>query len=268
MKSLDPFKQTFSLIYIGIGLLYLLFANPLKAQLRINISEIAIPEFTDSCYGKQISEPNKHSFSNGLKMFASLISQPVVSKKAMKAGPYDVIIVPGFPYDEEKGAGMILRKRIRWACYLLSEGIADYVIFSGSAVYTPYVESIVMAQYAIELGIPPDRIFCETKAEHSTENIVYAYRLARQLGFKKIALATGPYQAAFLAEFVADQALPVSCISITKPFMGKSQEFTFKPIDPTLAFMEDFVSLKDRESRSERLQGTLGNHIEDLSYLP
>ena len=55
-------------------------------------------------------------------------------------------------------------------------GMAKNVMFSGSAVYTPYYESKIMALYAEAIGIPKERIYIETEAEHSTENIFYSYR--------------------------------------------------------------------------------------------
>jgi hypothetical protein len=206
-------------------------------------------------------ESNKQTFGDKFRMLFSLIKQPIISKRSVKEGPYDVIIVPGFPYREKRGTGLILRVRIKWAHYLISEGIAKNVIFSGGAVYTPFIESQVMALHASALGIPSKHIFCETKAEHSTENIVYSVRLAKELGFEKIAVATGPFQSAFLSKYVNDHTIPVSFISITKLSGGKIDHAGFPNIDPSSAFVEDFASLKERESRKERHQGTLGNKI-------
>ncbi len=148
-----------------------------------------------------------------------------------------------------------------WAYYLLSEGIARNVIFSGGAVYTPYIESNIMALYAMELGVSADRIFCETRAEHSTENVVFSCRLAKTLGFEKIAVATGPFQSSFLSVFVKNHSLPVSFIPIMITSILKVNQGRFPDIDPSTAFVNNFVNLKDRESRSDRFQGTLGNNI-------
>ena len=205
--------------------------------------------------------PEKGSFKKSMNMIISLFCQPFISRKSIKNGPYDVIIVPGIPYHEDKGAGLIMKLRLLWAHHLIAAGIAQHVIFSGSAVYTPYVESQIMASCAMELGIPASHIFCETRAEHSTENEVYSIRLAQKLGFEKIAVATGPYQSAFLSAYVKDHDLPVSFIPITPFSIGKEDPATFSGIDPSTAFVEGFVSLVDRESKSERFQGTLGNKI-------
>lgn len=217
-----------------------------------------VSEYNDNAVEK---EPGRRSLKRCLRFMASIVKQPVLARKSMHNGPYDVIIVPGFPYHEEKGAGLILKARIKWAHYLVSRGIAKNVIFSGSAVYTPYIESHVMAMHAIDLGIPPEHVFCETKAEHSTENIVYSIRLAEALGFERIALATGPYQSAFLDAYIKDHSLDVSFLPVTIKVLGNHGAQPFKEIDPASAYVTGFVSLVARETREERFQGTLGNKI-------
>ncbi len=116
--------------------------------------------------------------------------------------PYDVIIVPGFPYPDTSGKH-IIQARILWARYLLEKGITKNVIFSGGAVYTPYFEGVAMKIIADSMGFPPEHTFAETRAEHSTENVWYGMRLAKKMGFKKIALATDPFQAWLMRRFIA-----------------------------------------------------------------
>ena len=94
-----------------------------------------------------------------------------------------------------------MKGRVYWSKYLYDKGITKNVIYSGSAVYTPYVEGKIMALYAIALGIPEENVFSETMAEHSTENVYYSYKLARKLGFERIALATDQFQAKMLKRF-------------------------------------------------------------------
>jgi len=110
---------------------------------------------------------------------------------------YDVIIVPGVPFNDPN-MSKILIGRIYWSYYLYSKGITKNIIYSGSAVYTPYIEAKIMSLYAIGFGIPEDRIFVETNAEHSVENVYYSFKIAEKLGFKKIALATDPVQSRFM----------------------------------------------------------------------
>src|SRR5687768_612232 len=83
-------------------------------------------------------------------------------KRALKEQPYDVIIVPGVPFDGKEWS-MAMKGRVIWASHLVKRGIAKNIIFSGSAVYTPYVEAKVMSLYAQELGVPAEKIFIEDR---------------------------------------------------------------------------------------------------------
>lgn len=108
--------------------------------------------------------------------------------------PFDAIIVPGIPFNPEKGWDAIMQTRVKWACYLYQTKQTNNIIFSGGAVYTPYFESKIMKEYAIALGVDSNHIFTENNARHGVENLYYSYILAKELGFKNIALATDPAQ--------------------------------------------------------------------------
>ena len=122
-------------------------------------------------------------------------------EQARKEKPYDVIIVPGVPYDKANTTS-VMTMRLYWAKHLYDSGFTKNIIFSGSSVYTHFIEGIAMKIMADSLGIPSGNTFFETKAEHSTENIYYSWKMAREKGFEKIALATDPYQAALLRSFM------------------------------------------------------------------
>lgn len=180
-------------------------------------------------------------------------------KKAEANKPYDVIIVPGVPFDG-KAWDYKMKGRVLWADYLVKQGIARHVIFSGAAVYTPYVEAKVMALYAEALGTPAECMFVEEKAEHSTENLYYSYLLAKRLGFGKIALATDPYQSTMLKRFIRKHQLPVARI----PFRIKTLmkiDHVHPSIDASPAKAEHFKSIKETQSRKYRHNGTRGKNI-------
>lgn len=174
------------------------------------------------------------------------------------SNPYDVIIVPGVPY---KVASMktVLKARILWAKYLYERGIAKNIIFSGSSVYTPYVEGKVMRIYADSLGIPSENTFSETQAEHSTENIFYSLQMAKELGFKRIAVATDTYQAILIRSFMKKTCPEIKIITIV--YNKINMNASWPEIDATSANAEDFVSLVKRENRFKRLKGTMGKNI-------
>ena len=113
---------------------------------------------------------------------------------------FDAIIVPGVPY-EDAALDSVMKARVIWAYVLYKNGITRNVIFSGSAVYSPYYEALIMGLYAKQLGIPAKSIYYDTQARHSTENVYYSYLLAKDKGFKKVALATDPFQSRLLTNY-------------------------------------------------------------------
>jgi len=202
-------------------------------------------------------------FAAVLFLFASCSTSDRVAKKlydeGIKGQPYDAIIVPGYPYFED-GWGVVLNIRIRWAHYLFNKGYAKNIIFSGSAVYSKYYESKVMAIYADSLGIPPEHIFIDTTAEHTTENVYYSYRLAKKKGFTNIALASDPNQVGNMKHFINKYELPLKLLPIV---FDTLRLYTLQEphIDASSAIKENFVSIEERQSLYHRIRGTFGKYI-------
>jgi len=175
--------------------------------------------------------------------------------------PYDVIVVPGVPYENEATTN-VMTMRILWAKYLYDSGYTRNIIFSGAAVYSPYVEGIAMKIIADSLGIPGDHTFSETQAEHSTENAYYGWKLARSMGFNKIALATDPFQSRSLESFLEKYCPQMKAIPVV-PGLLEWRDKALPKIDTRSAFVKNFVSLRKRESFWERWRGTMGKRVKD-----
>lgn len=186
-------------------------------------------------------------------------ASPKLYRRAVATAPYDAIIVPGVPFNG-KNWDFKMKGRVIWANYLVQQGIARHVIFSGAAVYTPYIEARIMASYAKALGMPDSCIYTEEKAEHSTENVYYAYRVAKKLGFGKIALATDPYQSNMLKGFIQKHHLPVTRIPFRISILMKIDD-VHPLIDATPAKVENFRSIKETQTRKYRRNGTKGKNI-------
>jgi len=180
-----------------------------------------------------------------------------------KETTYDVIIVPGVPYNDDFWTDVLLG-RIYWSHYLYKNGITKNIIYSGSAVYTPYIESEIMAMYGEKLGIPGSDIFTETKAEHSVENVYYSYNLARELGFKKIALATDPFQSRMVKRPTKRMDVDIDFIPFSVKMLDTVNMEALKnmTIDSQNAYVRDFISLEERKNFFQRLKGTLGRNID------
>lgn len=183
--------------------------------------------------------------------------------RAVSKKPYDVIIVPGSPYDSNMGTwSFAMKGRLYWSKYLYENGIAKNVIYSGSAVYSPYKEGEIMAMYGEKIGIPAANIYAETKAEHSTENIYYSYYMAKKLGFEKIAVATDPFQAKLLRSYPRKIRVKIDFIPFVIDTMKVIKKEDFIKIDAEKARIKNFVSIVDRESRYKRFWGTMGRNLE------
>lgn len=184
----------------------------------------------------------------------------LLSKVVQARQSYDVAIVPGYPFDGQNWDKLI-KARITWAYKLYNDGIVRNIIFSGAAVHTPYVEAEYMRRYAIALGIREEHTFVETKALHSTENIFYAYEMARSLGFKSIALVTDPLQSFLTSSFTFRRfRSPIQHLPFVMDTL-RSYEHLDPKIDASDLKIKDFIPLKERESRWRSIRGTMGREI-------
>jgi hypothetical protein len=180
---------------------------------------------------------------------------------------YDIVVVPGVPLEKGRWS-RTMKGRVYWSKFLYDQGIAKNIMYSGSSVYSPYFEGEVMALYAEALGIPKEHIFSETRAEHSTENIYYSYYKALSLGFKRVALASDPFQTKVLKNFIRKKIN--SEIGLI-PMVGDTMRaMSSRMSDPRIKYLEtynkDFISIKDRESFWQRLRGTAGLNIDTTAY--
>ena len=160
-------------------------------------------------------------------------------KKHIARAPYDVVIVPGYPYDTAPKFPL-LEARMNWVKELYDRGVTKNIIFSGGAIHTPYNEAMVMKIISDTLGIPQNHIFLEEKAPHSFQNVTYGTKLAKELGFKKIAVATDPFQFAYMT-LIMPSAPGVGILTFS-PDSAEAKKY-FQPLpyyDPRGALVKDF----------------------------
>jgi hypothetical protein len=187
--------------------------------------------------------------------------------KQAELDPYDLIVVPGVPFENDLWS-RTMKGRVYWSKWLFDRGIAKNIMYSGSSVYSPYYEGIIMALYAEAIGIPKEHIFTEIKAEHSTENIYYSYYKAKQLGFRRIALASDPFQTKTLRGFIRKKlGSEVGLIPFVVDTLKKIKPDMKDPvINAQNAFNKDFIPLTKREGFWKRLKGTRGLNIDTTAY--
>lgn len=160
------------------------------------------------------------------------------SARNIAKGPYDAIIVPGYPYRDAKYPELFI-SRIHFAKELYDKGITKNIIFSGAAVHTPYIEGTLMKTFADSLGVNPNHTFAEVEAEHSNQNASFGYRMAKRLGFKKVAIASDPFQFSYMILLRGLYAPKTKLISFPPSQMGAY----IKPlpvVDTSSSFLKDF----------------------------
>lgn len=170
-----------------------------------------------------------------------------VFNTSVKNAPFDVVIVPGMPYDTAK-MNPLFKARMLWAKELYDKGLARNIIFSGSAVHSPYVEGTIMKMLADRMGIPAGHTFIEDKALHTNENISYGIKMAQDLGFTNIAVATDPIQALLVKKHTKNDQSSVHILPFNMRAMAVYYNITLPQIPAEYAFVENFVPLKERSS--------------------
>jgi uncharacterized SAM-binding protein YcdF (DUF218 family)/lysophospholipase L1-like esterase len=106
-------------------------------------------------------------------------------------GPGDAIVVPGAGVSEVCSPNMFAVRRVMLAQRAFAQGRAPVVIFSGGRpTGLPCAVADVMAELAMQLGIPRDRILRETAATSTWENAELTDALLRKLGAKRIVVVT------------------------------------------------------------------------------
>jgi hypothetical protein len=174
---------------------------------------------------------------------------------------YDAIIIPGYPFDPDGEMNAIYRMRLAWAFELYETGRTQYIILSGGAVHSPYVEAEIFAMYLMGKGIPADKLILESRAEHSLENVFYSMEIAEEYGFEKVAVATDMWQSGmiqFLAMVEKHDVSNVDFLPAKFNLVNRYwKSFDFE-IDHVLAHKEEFVPLVARKDKKTRRQGTHG----------
>ncbi len=195
--------------------------------------------------------------TSGCSLFHASVTRGY--REALAAGPYDALVVPGFPSKNGRW-NRVTKARVYWSRDLFEKGVAHHIIYSGAAVQTPYVEGELMALYARAIGVPPQVILVETNALHSCENLYYSYQLARSLGFEKVAVVSDPLHTPHLRRVAREFDLPLAFLPVD--FVRLSQIPKGKPqVDSRAAYVEGFVPLKQRMTRQEIKWASAGGRI-------
>lgn len=105
---------------------------------------------------------------------------------------YDTAIVLGYPSNTDGSLSDIQKKRMDVAIHLFKKNKIKTILISGSNAHNEFIESRVMASYAIENKIPSNYIILEEKAKNTYENFKNAKKICDEKNYKKIIVITSP----------------------------------------------------------------------------
>lgn len=168
-----------------------------------------------------------------------------VYHQQVSKAPFDAVIVPGLPYDTGN-LNPLLKARMLWAKELYDKGITKHIIFSGSAVHSPYIEAMIMKMMADSMGIPTQHTFIEDEAMHSNQNVAFGVKKAASMGFTNIAVATDPIQALVVKKYMRINHTFVSILPFSLKAMPVYYSTPIPNVDANKAFVKNFVPLKQR----------------------
>lgn len=180
---------------------------------------------------------------------------------AEQVKPFDVLLVPGTPYFQE-GMTEVMLNRLLWAEHLYKKGFSKYIMFSGAAVYTPFIEGCILREYAMLLGIPGDKILVEPKAENSVDNIYYANLQAREMDLKDMLVATDTYQSLRYSRFQKQTNIQFNMA----PMQVDSLDLNFRfqtTINDSVCYQQGWIDYKKRKAWYERFARSGGKFLPD-----
>ena len=104
----------------------------------------------------------------------------------------DAAIVLGAAVWEDEPSP-VYQSRISHAIYLYESGVVDYIIFTGALSQGDLLsEAEAGKAYAVDAGVPPDRILMDTQSSVTCENLRNAKDLATEKGFHTFLIVSDP----------------------------------------------------------------------------
>ena len=170
--------------------------------------------------------------------------------------PYDTAVIPGCPNEADGSLSGCQKERAAWAAVLWERGQAASFITSGAAVHTPYVEAESLAAAMTALGVPQDRIYLDPHALHTDENMRNATRIARELGFSHVAVASHGAQAKGGCGMITSWGLLCTALPLDRPAArDKLKQGAAALAIAPMRRRADFRPLADVEADREKVTG-------------
>ena len=120
-------------------------------------------------------------------VFRTVFERPL---KRWKKSGYDCALVCGCPANLNGSPSAVMKTRVEKAVKLWREGRVKKLFFSGGRVKNPHIESEVMKEYAIELGVPEEMIVTENRSVSTFHNMMQSRRIMEREGIRDCVVVT------------------------------------------------------------------------------
>jgi hypothetical protein len=179
----------------------------------------------------------------------------------------DVAVVPGCPSESDGSLSPCQARRAVWAKVLWERGQATHFITSGGAVHSRYVEAEGLAAALFALGVPAERIYLDPDALHTDENMYNSMRIARKLGFRRVAVASEGMQAEGGCRMMHDWGQPCQPLSMEHRLVAGQRERLAKILSRVRAARVPDSEWVEVDERERRLAGRTGRPRRPPSFL-
>lgn len=119
--------------------------------------------------------------------FRTVFERP---SKKWKRTKYDCALVCGCPANLNGSPSAVMRTRVERAVKLWREGKVQKILFTGGRVKNPHIESKIMKDYAVALGVPKELIVTETESVSTYHNMMKSKGLMEEKGLHSCAVVT------------------------------------------------------------------------------
>lgn len=167
----------------------------------------------------------------------------------------DWVIVPGCPSLDDGRLSRCQWSRAMWATLVWEDGRARGFITSGSAVQNRYTEAVALKAGMVALGVPEEVIVTETQALHTDENAGFGLKIAQELGYETLGVASHGGQARGMRALLrgwghAAIALPMDMGRVRARLEAGHPEVRIEPVPA-----DGWMTLRQRERAIRKARG-------------
>ena len=204
--------------------------------------------------------------------FGLILSQPSLASERPNLSQHSrvsLLLVPGCPTKPSGQLSRCLWYRAIWAAEIYHQGLADHIVTSGGAVYSPYIEATALKSALMARGVPEEAVTVETQARHTDENISYSLALFQNASPMTFGIASHAQHARLACRLA--RSWGTKCQIFAAPDEWVQAEIGRKP--PAMQFEpfsdEQWVPHDEREHvlRRDRRTGPWANRRVYFRYL-